>query len=62
MNEAAPALFAEPLKWSGEPSAVEEFAYGDGLVAITIGLAVIAAASVASLVITIAMALGRATL
>lgn len=59
MNE--PAFFAEPLKWSGEPSAVEKFAYGDGLVAITIGLAVIAAASVASLVITIAYYAGRMT-
>ncbi len=62
MNEA-PAFFSErdALQWSGEPSAVEEFAYGDGFLAVTIGCGALLGCGLAALVIAIGMSLGRLT-
>lgn len=62
MNETVAeqaSFFASPLTWSGEPSAVEEFAYSDGLVALTLGRAAVLACGLAALVITIAYEAGR---
>ncbi len=62
MNEA-PAFFSErdALQWSGEPSAVEEWAWSDGAIAVAIGCAVLASAILASAAIAITMTIGRVT-
>jgi len=63
VNEQAPAFFAEreALMWSGEPSAVEDWAYSDGLIALVIGGVVFLAAVVGSLAIALASVLGGLT-
>ena len=64
MNEQAPAFFAERdvLRWSGKPSAVEEWAYSDGLLAALIGCGAVLGCGLAALLITIAYYAGRMTL
>ncbi len=55
----APFFAENPLVWSGEPTAIEEWAWSDGAIAVTIGCGIVGAAALAALVIAIGMSLGR---
>lgn len=62
MNETVAeqaSFFASPLLWSGEPNIVEEWVWGDGIVALVLGGAAVLACGLPALVITIAYEMGR---
>lgn len=61
MNDPTQPMFFNELQWSGNPSAIEEWSFSDGAVAVAIGCASVLTCGLAAIAISLGYLLGRAT-